>query len=104
MESTSKRCAPPDSRTRFIAVAVRTGSVLFSTTIRSCVAHSRISCAVFSQYCRSAARPAPWPKVLVGVLTATNTTSASAIAAGMSVEKKRFLPSVSATTSLSPGS
>ena len=36
--------------------------------------------------------------------TVANTTSASATAAGMSVEKKRFLPSVSATTSLSPGS
>ncbi|MPN18206.1 hypothetical protein SDC9_165565 [bioreactor metagenome] len=43
------------SAVRAIAAAVRTGSVHFSTTSLSPFAWSRISRAVFSQYCKSAA-------------------------------------------------
>ncbi len=57
--------------------AVLTGSVLFSTTILGDVATRTIWRATFSQYWRSAARPAPSPKVLVGVLTETKIMSAS---------------------------
>jgi hypothetical protein len=52
---------------RSIAWAVRTGRVDFSTTILLRVEWARICRAVFSQYCRSAARPAPWPGVFVYV-------------------------------------
>ena len=91
-------------RIRSIASAVRTGSVDFSTTILSLVEQARICRAVFSQYCRSAARPAPSPNVFVGVFTDTKMMSAAAMPASMSVEKKRFLPRARFTTSSRPGS
>ena len=91
-------------RMHSIASAVRTGSVLFSTTILDEVEFSRIWRAVFSQYCRSAALPAPWPKVLVAVLTLTKMMSASAMFRSTSVEKKRLRPRVTRTTSSKPGS
>ncbi len=87
-----------------MASAVRTGRVLFSTTTLDEVEHSTIWRAVFSQYCKSAARPAPWPKVLVGVLTLTKMMSASAMFCSLSVEKNRFLPRAARTTSFRPGS
>ena len=89
---------------RSIASAVRTGRVLFSTTILCEVEFSRIWRAVFSQYCRSAARPAPCPKVLVGVLTLTKMISASAMWRSISVEKNRLRPRAARTTSSRPGS
>ena len=104
-ESTSKWTpGSPEERTRCMAAAVRTGSVDFSTTMVSCLAQALIWRAVFSQYWRSAARPAPWPKVFVGVFTATKITSASAMALSTSVEKNRLRLSVSRTTSWRPGS
>ena len=89
---------------RAIASAVRTGSVDFSTTILPWSDSSRICRAVFSQACRSAARPAPCPKTLVGVLTDTKMMSAARIPPATSVEKNRFLPRARRTTSSSPGS
>lgn len=68
---------------------------------------------------RSAAKPAPIPDFLVGVLTETKirltvsffsthaaklTHSASAMALSTSVLKKRFFPLAPLTTSSSPGS
>ena len=104
-DSTSNRTLPPLLRKmRSIASAVRTGRVLFSTTILSVVACCRIWRATRSKYCRSEARPAPWPNVLVGVLTQTKITSASAMALGVSVEKNRLRPSAARTTSARPGS
>ena len=73
-------------RTRERVWAVRTGRVLFSTTILSPSANSTISRAVFSRNCRSDAFPAPHPKVFVGVLTETKMMSAALIPAAMSVE------------------
>ncbi len=87
-----------------MASAVRTGRVLFSTMILARSEWATISWAVFSQYCRSEAMPAPWPKVLVGVLTETKMMSASRMPAAMSVEKNRLRPRASRTTSSSPGS
>ncbi len=87
-----------------MACAVRTGRVLFSTTILSPPDAPRMVRAVFSQYSRFGAFPAPSPKVLVGVFTETKITSAPPIAAGMSVEKKRLRPRACFTTSSSPGS
>ena len=75
-----------------MASAVRTGRVLFSTMILARSEWATISWAVFSQYCRSEAMPAPWPKVLVGVLTETKMMSASRMPAAMSVEKNRLRP------------
>ena len=89
---------------RSIASAVRTGTVLFSTTILGVAEFSRIWRAARSQYWRSAARPAPCPKLLVGVFTLTKMTSASAMWRSVSVEKKRFLPRALRTTSSRPGS
>ncbi len=71
--------------------AVRTGTVDFSTTILSEVATSAILRAQSSQFLMLAARPAPIPVTLVGVLTETKMISASRMVASMSVEKKRFL-------------
>ena len=62
-----------------MASAVRTGRVLFSTTIFGRVQQRAIRRAVRSQYCRSAARPAPSPKVFVGVLTLTKMMSAASM-------------------------
>ena len=89
---------------RSIAAAVRTGRVDFSTIILPSSAISRMLRAVFSQYCRSEAFPAPWPNVLVGVFTETKMMSASLIAAGISVLKNRFRPRARLTTSSRPGS
>ena len=76
----------PDSRIRAIASAVRTGRVLFSTTITFGFRQlSKISRAVFSQNCKSAAFPAPSPNILVGVFTETKIISASVVASATSV-------------------
>jgi len=66
--------------------------------------NSRIWRAVFSQYWRSAAIPAPRPKDLVGVFTLTKMMSFSRIPLSMSVLKKRFRLRVVRTNSSSPGS
>ena len=105
LDSTSNR--RPRSlllRIRSIASAVRTGKVDFSTTILSVVALARICRAVFSQYWRSAARPAPSPNVLVGVFTDTKMMSASRMPEVISVEKNRLRPRARRTTSSRPGS
>jgi hypothetical protein len=78
--------------------------VLFSTTITGRPALRRILRAVFSQYWRSAARPAPCPNVLVGVFTLTKIISASPIACSTSAVKRRFLPRDWRRTSCKPGS
>jgi len=87
-----------------MASAVFTGRVLFSMTILSESEFSRICRAVFSQYWRSAAMPAPAPKVLVGVFTLTKIMSWERMAPSMSVLKKRFFPLVARINSSSPGS
>ena len=87
-----------------MAKAVRTGSVLFSTTILSDWATSPIRRAVFSQNCKSAAMPSPLPKDFVGVFTETKMISDSSIAASMSLLKNRFSPRVVLTSSSRPGS
>ena len=61
------------------------------TTILSEVATSAILRAQSSQFLIFAARPAPIPLVLVGVLTLTKIISDSIIVLSMSVEKNRFL-------------
>lgn len=86
------------------ACAVRTGTVLFSTTILPLSDTSAILRAQSSQFLTLAARPAPIPMVLVGVLTEMKMMSAFLISASMSVEKKRFLPQHFSTTSRRPGS
>mmetsp|Transcript_35189 Transcript_35189/g.84052 ORF Transcript_35189/g.84052 Transcript_35189/m.84052 type:complete len:204 (+) Transcript_35189:693-1304(+) len=92
------------SSTRLTACAVRTGTVLFSTTILSLSLTSAILRAQSSQFLTFAARPAPIPMVFVGVFTEMKTMSAFLISASMSVEKKRFFPRHWATTSGRPGS
>ena len=87
-----------------MASAVFTGTVDFSTTILSVVDTRAIMRAAPSQYVRSAALPAPTPRVLVGVLTETNTMSASATCLSVSVEKNRLRPRHALTTSSRPGS
>ena len=52
-----------------MASAVLTGTVLFSTTILEVVETEAIMRAAPSQYVRSAALPAPTPRVFVGVFT-----------------------------------
>lgn len=52
--------------------AVRTGTVDFSTTILPLLATAAIWRAHSSQFLMLAARPAPMPEVLVGVLTLAN--------------------------------
>jgi hypothetical protein len=84
-------CAEADARTRLILSAVRTGTVLFSTTILSFSATSAILRAQSSQFLIFAARPAPMPEVFVGVFTDTKIISASRMAESISVEKNRFL-------------
>ena len=105
LESTSKWSPLSlEFRIRSIAAAVRTGSVDFSTIIFPSSAISRMLRAVFSQYCKSEAFPAPCPKVFVGVFTDTKIMSASLIAAGISVLKNRLRPRARLTTSSKPGS
>mmetsp|Transcript_55 Transcript_55/g.202 ORF Transcript_55/g.202 Transcript_55/m.202 type:complete len:230 (-) Transcript_55:325-1014(-) len=87
-----------------MASAVFTGTVDFSTMILLDVDTDAIMRAAPSQYVRSAALPAPTPRVFVGVLTLTNTTSASATCFLTSVLKKRLRPKASFTTSSRPGS
>ena len=87
-----------------MASAVRTGTVDFSTTILEVFETAAIMRAAPSQYVRSAALPAPTPRVFVGVLTDTNTMSASPTCLCVSVEKNRFRPRQACTTSSSPGS
>lgn len=72
--------------------AVRTGSVLFSTTIFGPFDTRAMCRAASSQFFRFAARPAPTPCVFVGVFTDTNMISHSRIAASMSVVKNKFTP------------
>ena len=80
------------ARTLLTASAVRTGTVDFSTTILLEVATLAMVRAQSSQFLMLAARPAPIPWVLVGVLTEMKTMSARAISSSMEVEKKRFFP------------
>mmetsp|Transcript_26117 Transcript_26117/g.61218 ORF Transcript_26117/g.61218 Transcript_26117/m.61218 type:complete len:313 (+) Transcript_26117:564-1502(+) len=93
-----------EASTRLTAWAVRTGTVDFSTTILLEVAISAILRAQSSQFLTLAARPAPIPWVLVGVLTEMKMMSASAMVSSMAVEKNMFLPRTDCTTSRSPGS
>jgi len=105
LERTSKLILPSlDVRIRSMARAVLTGMVHFSTTIFGDSEASRICRAVFSQYWRSAALPAPAPKVFVGVFTPTKMISDSLMPLSMSVSKKRFFPRVAPMISSSPGS
>mmetsp|Transcript_2063 Transcript_2063/g.5298 ORF Transcript_2063/g.5298 Transcript_2063/m.5298 type:complete len:253 (+) Transcript_2063:516-1274(+) len=92
------------ARTRPIDSAVRTGTVDFSTTILGEVAILAMVRAQFSQFLMLAARPAPIPDTLVGVLTETKMMSPFSISPSTSVEKKRFLPRQALTTSSRPGS
>ena len=87
-----------------IAAAVRTGRVLFSTTMVWPVAAWATSRAQASTQRRSLACPAPRPLVLVGVFTEMKTMSAAAIEADTSVEKCRLRPRARSTTRSSPGS
>ena len=87
-----------------IAAAVRTGRVLFSTTIVWPLAAWATVRAQASTQRRSLAWPAPSPFVFVGVFTEMNTMSASAIAASTSVEKLRLRPRARPTTASRPGS
>ena len=104
-ESTSKWMPLSfEFKMRSMAAAVRTGSVDFSTMIFPSSAISKMLRAVFSQYWRSDAFPAPCPKVFVGVLTETKIISASLMADGMSVLKNKFRPRARFTTSSKPGS
>merc|ERR1719319_2246683 len=87
--------------------AAFTGTVDFSTTIFLPAPSSTVSAIILaasSTYLRSAALPFPRPKVFVGVFTDMKIRSAPLIAASISVEKCRFLPRTSSTTSESPGS
>ncbi len=87
-----------------MASAVFTGRVLFSMTILEDSENARICRAVFSQYWRSAAIPAPRPNDLVGVFTLTKMMSFSRIPVSISVLKKRFFPRVALTIVSRPGS
>ena len=111
LESTAKvlplpASAPPWAAPRiaFTVSAVRTGRVLFSTTIVWPWAQAATWRAEASIQRRSLACPAPRPLVLVGVLTDRNTMSAAAIDASTSVVKKRLRPRQRPTTASSPGS
>jgi len=71
--------------------AVRTGTVDFSTMIAPGLACSATVATTASNVAMSVAEPAPIPRpVLVGVLTATRTTSASLMDFAISVVKKRL--------------
>ena len=78
--------------------AVRTGTVLFSTTILSELDTSAIFLAHSSQFLMFAARPAPIPVIFVGVLTEMKIMSALSTSLSMSVLKKRFFPRHDSTT------
>ena len=73
-------------------------------TILDDSALSRICRAVFSQYCRSDAMPAPSPNVLVGVLTLTKMMSDSLMPFSIFVLKNRLRLRAAATTLARPGS
>ena len=92
------------ARIVWINSAVRTGIVLFSTMILGRSAQREIVRATASTKRRSAARSIPSPKVLVGVLTLTKTTSALLTADSTSVVKNRFRPLAAFTKSSNPGS
>mmetsp|Transcript_48281 Transcript_48281/g.121915 ORF Transcript_48281/g.121915 Transcript_48281/m.121915 type:complete len:236 (+) Transcript_48281:772-1479(+) len=92
------------SSTLPMASAVRTGTVDFSTMILLLAETRAIMRAALSQYVRSAARPAPTPRVFVGVFTLTKMMFASATCFSVSVLKKRLRPRASNTTSSRPGS
>ncbi len=83
---------------------MRTGKVLFSTTIVWPVATLATWRAQASTQRRSLAWPAPKPLVLVGVFTEMNTMSAAAIASSTAVEKLRLRPRARPTTASKPGS
>mmetsp|Transcript_23008 Transcript_23008/g.57773 ORF Transcript_23008/g.57773 Transcript_23008/m.57773 type:complete len:231 (+) Transcript_23008:756-1448(+) len=87
-----------------MACAVFTGTVDFSTTILLLVDTAAIMRAALSQYVRSAAKPAPTPRVFVGVFTLTKMMSASATCFSTSLLKKRLRPRARSTTCLRPGS
>lgn len=79
------------NRTAFlIIIAVRQGTLLFSTSIASSFALNAISLTAASNAVRSVARPFPYPLVLVGVFAAMRITSASEIHFAVSVEKTKF--------------
>ena len=80
------------SRMMRMLSAVLHGTVDFSTTILGDVAISAIRRVADSTYLRSAARPAPMPLSLVGVLTDTKMMSARSIAPSTSVVKNSVLP------------
>ena len=108
LESTEKLFWPAAPwaavRIAFTVSAVRTGKVLFSTTIVWPWAQAATWRAEASIQRRSLAWPAPMPRVLVGVLTERNTMSALAIAASTAVVKWRLRPRQRPTTASSPGS
>lgn len=70
--------------------AVLQGTVLFSTMIAPGLAWIAISLVTASSAVTSVALPAPIPRILVGVLTAISTISASLIVFETSVVKNRF--------------
>ena len=80
------------------------GTVLRSTITFGPPAAFEIRRATISQWTRSGAYPAPAPPSLSGVLTETNTMSASRTAPSKSVEKKRLVPLTSSSVSAMPGS
>ena len=84
--------------------AVRTGRVLFSTTMVWPRAWAATERAEASTQRRSLACPAPSPFVLVGVFTDRKTMSAAAMAASTSVLKNRLRPRQRPTTASNPGS
>ena len=92
------------SKISLIFSAVRTGRVDFSITILSDLEYLAMSFAQASIYLKSAAIPAPFPSVFVGVLTAINIISAFSIFSCISSEKNKFRPRAFFTTSAKPGS
>jgi hypothetical protein len=74
----------------WMSSAVLHGTVLFSTRIAPGLAWMAISLVTASSAVTSVAFPEPKPRVLVGVLTAIRTISASLIVFEISVEKKRL--------------
>ena len=105
LESTEKVLpAGATARIACTVSAVRTGRVLFSTTIVCPWAASATWRVQTSIQRRSEAWPAPTPRVLVGVFTEINTMSALAMAPATSVLKKRLRPRALPTTASSPGS
>ena len=110
LESTEKVLLPEaellSTAVRLVVItsAVRTGRVLFSTTIVWPWAQAATWRADASIQRRLLAWPAPTPLVLVGVFTERDTMSAAAMAASTSVEKWRLRPRARSTRAARPGS